>query len=210
MVSKKVASVASWLEPTRLKQLQAFLGFAKNRQFIKNYNQQALGMTKLLRKDTTFQWNDKARASFETLKRAFTNRSIFQHFKQGIGTILETNALDKAIGKCLLQVDNAGVLRPIAFYSQKLAKAEQNYEIYDKEMLAIVVCLSEWRVYLEEAQPSTEVYTDYLNLTYFTTTKALNLQQARWLEKLEGYDFRIIYRPGHTNSKADLLLQWEN
>ena len=74
-------------------------------------------------------------------------------------------------------------------------------------MLAIMACLTEWRVYLEGAQPPTEVYIDHLNLTYFTTTKALNLQQARWSKKLEGYDFWIVYRPGRTHSKADLLLQ---
>ena len=51
---------------------------------------------------------------------------------------------------------------------------------------------------------------DHLNLTYFTTTKALNLRQARWPEKLGGYNFQIIYRPGRTNSKADLLLQQED
>ena len=67
------------------------------------------------------------------------------------------------------------VLCPVAFYSCKLAKAKRNYKIYDKELLAIVACLSKWRVYLEGAQLSTEVYTDHLNLTYFTITKALNL-----------------------------------
>ena len=74
-------------------------------------------------------------------------------------------------------------------------------------MLAIMACLKEWRVYLEEAQPLTKIYTDHLNLTYFMTTKTLTLQQVRWLEKLGGYNFLIVYRPGQTNSKADLLLQ---
>ena len=55
-----------------------------------------------------------------------------------------------------------------------------------------------------------EVYTDHLNLTYFTTTKVLNLWQARWSEKLGGYNFWIIYQPGRTNSKADLLLRRED
>ena len=55
-----------------------------------------------------------------------------------------------------------------------------------------------------------EVYTDYLNLTYFTTTKTLNLRQARWSKKLEGYNFWIIYQPGRTNSKVDLLSQRED
>ena len=109
-----------------------------------------------------------------------------------------------------MQTDNAGVLHPVTFYSRKLAKAEKNFKIYNKEMLAIVACLTEGRVYLEGAQPPTEVYTDHFNLTYFLTTKALNLQQARWSEKLGGYNFRIVYRPGRTNLKADFLLQWED
>ena len=205
---RKVKSVASWPEPTRLKHLQAFLGFANfYRQFIKDYSQRALGMTQLLKKNKVFQWNNKARASFETLKSTFTHGKILQHFRQGVRAILETNASNKAIGGCLSQINNARVLRPIAFYSRKLAKAERNYKIYNKKMLAIVACLTEWRVYLEKAQPLTKVYTDHLNLMYFTTTKALNLQQARWSEKLESYDFRIVYRTGRTNLKADLLLQ---
>ena len=98
------------------------------------------------------------------------------------------------------------MLRPIAFYSKKLAKAKKKYEIYNKEMLTIMVCLTKWRAYLEGAQPSTEVYTNNPNLTYFTTTKALNLQQVKWSEKLGGYNFRVIYRPGCTNLKTDLPL----
>ena len=74
-------------------------------------------------------------------------------------------------------------------------------------MLAIVVCLGEWWVYFEGAQPPTKIYTNYLNLTYFTTTKALNSRQVRWSKKLEEYNFKIIYRPEHANLKVDLLLQ---
>ena len=144
MDPKKVESVASWPIPTRLKHLQSFLRFANfYRQFIRDYSQQALKMTKLLKKDRDFQWSDKAQASFEALKRAFTHGKLLQHFKQGIGAIVETNASDEVIGECLLQTDYIGVLHPVAFYSRKLAKAEKNYRIYDKEMLAIVACLTE-------------------------------------------------------------------
>ena len=139
------------------------------------------------------------------LKKAFTNGKILQYFKQGVGAILKTNISNKAIEERLSKANNAGVLHPIAFYSRKLSKAEQNYKIYGKEMLAIVVCLTKWRVYLEGAQSPTEVYTDHLNLTYFITTKALNAQQPRRSEKLRKYDFRIIYGPGCANLKANLL-----
>ena len=102
---------------------------------------------------------------------------------------METNAFNEAIGGCSLQADDSRVLRPVAFYNRKLAKAKQNFEIYDKEMLAIVACLKEWRVYLKRTQPSTKVYINHLNLTYFMTTKALNLRQARWSEKLGRLQF---------------------
>ena len=81
MDPRKVKSVASWPEPARLKHLQAFFGFANCYQrFIKDYSPQALGMTKFLKKDKAFQWNNKARASFKTLKKAFTHGKILQHF----------------------------------------------------------------------------------------------------------------------------------
>ena len=76
------------------------------------------------------------------LKRAFTNEKILQHFKQGVRAILETDASNKAIKECLPQADNAGVLHLVAFYSRKLRKAEQNYKIYNKKMLAIGVYLT--------------------------------------------------------------------
>ena len=165
---------------------------------------------KLLKKDRIFQENNKAQASFEALKRAFTHGKILKHFKQGVGAILETDKSNEAIGECLSQTVNIRVPLPVAFYSRKLAKAERNYKNYDKKMLAIVTCLTEWRVYLEGAQPLTKIYTDHFNLIYFITIKALNLQQARWSEKLGGYNFWIVYSLGRTNSITDLLLQRED
>ena len=123
---------------------------------------------------------------------------------------METDASDDAIGGTLSQKDEEGNLRPVAFYSRKLGPAEQRYEIYDKELLAIVACLLEWRVYLEGAQPPTQVITDHLNLKHFTTARSLNGRQARWAAKLGAYDFRIVYRPGRENSKADLLSRRED
>jgi transposase InsO family protein len=84
-------------------------------------------------------------------------------------------------------------------------KAEINYEIHDKEMLAIVSAFKEWRRYLEGAEHMVTVFTDHKNLEYFTTSKVLNRRQARWAQELAGYDFKIIYRPGTSNGKSDAL-----
>jgi hypothetical protein len=82
-------------------------------------------------------------------------------------------------------------------------KGEINYEIHNKEMLAIVSAFTEWRRYLKGAAHQISVFTDHKNLEYFTITKILNSRQARWEQALACYDFKIFYRPGSANGKPD-------
>ena len=70
--------------------------------------------------------------------------------------------------------------------------AERNYDIHDKEMLAIIASFKQWQRYLEGASHPIAIYTDHKNLEYFMTTKILNRRQARWAQELSAYDFRII------------------
>jgi hypothetical protein len=99
-------------------------------------------------------------------------------------------------------VDKKRVL--IAYYSRKLSLAEQNYNIHDKELLAVVVSLEHFRIYAIGARNLT-VYTDYKNLTTFLTTKVLNRRQVRWSELLGQYKFKIVYTLGKDNGRADAL-----
>ncbi len=85
-----------------------------------------------------------------------------------------------------------------------MSLAEQNYEIYDKELLAIVAALRHWRIYCEGATGLT-IYSDHKNLQYFTTTKELSRRQCRWSELLGQYKFDIVYTPGRKNGRADAL-----
>ena len=80
-----------------------------------------------------------------------------------------------------------------------------NYQIYDKELLAIVVAFKHWRHYLEFSSERTEVLTDHKNLEYFTTTRNLSRCQVRWSEVLSDFYFTIKYRPGTQNAAADAL-----
>ena len=82
---------------------------------------------------------------------------------------------------------------------------ELNYYIHDKELLAIVESLSEWRVHLEGLKTPIQIYTDHKNLVYWTTTKQLNRRQVRWAETLSRYDFRITYNKGTENGKINAL-----
>jgi hypothetical protein len=83
--------------------------------------------------------------------------------------------------------------------------AECNYQIHDKEMLAIVKSLEEWRPELQRKRDKFEIYTDHKSLEYFMTTKQLTARQARWAEALSEYYFIITYRPGKDNVQADAL-----
>ena len=84
-------------------------------------------------------------------------------------------------------------------------KYEINYEIHEKELLAITAAFKEWRRYLEGARHKISVYTDHRGLEWFTQNKPLKRRQARWALELDGFDFHIIYRPGAKNTKPDAL-----
>ena len=118
--------------------------------------------------------------------------------------MVETDASDYALG-CILSQFPGKRLHPVAFHSRKLSPAERNYDIHDKELLAIVVAFMEWRHYLAGTEKPVTVYTDHQNLQYFLTTKVWTHRQIRWAQKLSGFNFKIVYRPGTKGGKPDAL-----
>ena len=125
------------------------------------------------------------------------------NFRANEPTKIETDASDQAVGACLCQQKD-GKWHPVAYYSRKMSQAEQNYDIHDKELLAVVNALEHWRVYAESSSELT-IFTDHKNLTTFTTTKKLNRRQVRWAKLLGQHKFKILYTPGKENGRADAL-----
>ena len=206
MDSAKVKTILEWKPPRNVKDVQVFLGFANfYRKFIKGYSKITEPLTRLLRKDTKFLWSEKTQSAFDTLKTAFTSAPILTHFNPERPIILETDASDYALAGILSHPDSHGNLQPIAFYSRKFNDAELNYEIYDKELLAIIQCLKEWRAYCEGSLQKITIYSDHKNLEYFSTSKVLTRRQARWMEFLSHIDFNIVYRKGTLMGKPDAL-----
>ena len=204
----KVQAIVDWQPPTTVKGVQSFLGFSNfYRTFIQDYSALTAPLHRLTHKDTVFKWSMDAQQAFERLKQAFTTAPVLAQFDPDDETILETDSSGWAIGGILSQYKN-GILRPIAYFSQKNSPAECNYEIYDKEMLAIIKCLKEWGTELQSVQNFT-ILTDHKNLEYFTTIRQLSERQMRWQLILSRFNFVLQYRPGKLSQKPDILSRRE-
>jgi hypothetical protein len=185
MDPRKVQTVKNCTVPKIVKDVQAFLGFANfYRRFISGFSELASPLTRLTRKNISFEWTPKAQTAFNALKEAFTTAPIVTHFDPEKEITVETDASDYVSAGVLSQYDDNGTLRPVAYFSKKHSPVECNYEIYDKELLAIIRSFEEWRLELEGAANPIAVISDHKNLEYFMSTKQLNRRQARWAEYL--------------------------
>ena len=221
MDPSKIRAISEWETPRKLEDVQAFVGFANfYRQFIFKYSKLAAPLTDLTRngpdgKKPAFNWTEEAQQAFDALKSAFIEEPILVHFDAERETMVETDASDNVVACVASQKHNIlawdgsqrTVWKPVAYFSKKMSPAERNYDIYDKELLAIVKSFDELRPELSMAteQNPTHVVTDHKNLEYFMTTKRLNSRQARWSEKLSEFCFQITFRPGRLNERADAL-----
>jgi hypothetical protein len=205
MDPEKVKAIQDWEAPTTVKGVRGFLGFANfYRRFIQHYSEVARPLTELTHKDKTFAWNNEAEKAFHQLKRIFLAEPALLRFDYEKDTRVETDSSGWCVGGTLLQPNQDGLFVPCAFYSRKLTGAECNYEIYDKEMLAIVKSLQEWDAELRSLK-GFEVHTDHKNLEYFMTVRKLSERQMRWSLVLSRYNFQIIHIASTANGRADAL-----
>ncbi len=112
---------------------------------------------------------------------------------------------DFAVGVYLLQRHKDEVQHLVIYYSRKIILLELNYNIYDKELLVIIMALKEWQVFLQGIVKLFIVKIDYKNLTGFLTIKELNQRQVKQAEILFKYYFKIKYISGIDNVKADIF-----
>jgi len=151
-----------------------------------------------------WKWEEEHQKKFKELKEKIMSQPVLSLPRREGKFRVETDASGHAIGGVLSQ-EQDGKWKLIAFLSRTMQPAERNYEIYDKELLAIVEALTKWRQYLLDAKEPFEVWMDHENLKYFREPHKLNGQQARWYLKLQDYDFTLKHIPGKMNTKADIL-----
>ena len=134
----------------------------------------------LTKADSVFHWSTEEQLAFDTLQERITSTLILTLPDNSRPYCVEADSSDFATGVVQSQeCPEDGKWHPIAFLSKSLSPVERNYEIHDKEMLAIVRALEEWRHFLEGAEHQFEIWTDHKNLEYFMTAKKLNWRQAR-------------------------------
>jgi transposase InsO family protein len=200
----KVNGILDWPVPTMKRELQAFLGFVNfYRRFIRGYGDLSKPLTSLTG-NADWSWGSEQSGAFEEIKCRVSSAPVLAIPTDDDPYRLEADSSGKAIGAVLSQCQD-GVWKPVAFLSKSLNETERNYEIYDRELLAIMTALAEWRHHLMGAANDFEIWTDHQNLGYFKKPQKLNRRQARWVTELANYHFTLHHKPGKTNQKADLL-----
>ena len=200
----KVQAVKEWSTPRNLTEVRGFLGFANfYRRFIQDFAKLARPLNDLTKKDTKWNWGDDQQLAFDTLKEKFISDPILVMWNQSRPTRIEVDASGFATGGVILQKCDDDLWHPVAYRSESMSEAERNYEIYDREMLAIIRALEDWRHFLEGLP--FEIISDHKNLEYWRTAKDLTRRQARWALWLSRFDFILTHKPGKTNTQADPL-----
>jgi hypothetical protein len=207
MAPSRSIAITNWPIPTTQKEVQIMLGLWNfYRRFIKGYAGIVAPITDTLKGDRkNFNFGEAQKAAYYKICILFAaeNTPILRHYEEDRPAMVETDASDYAMGAVLSQHFEDRKIHPVAFILIKFSPAELNYQIYDKEMLAIVYAMKQWRCYLQAAIHTTTVYSDHMNLQYFKEMNQLNRRQARWAEVLQEYNFKILYRKGTENGKAD-------
>ena len=164
----KTAAIKDWPAPTNLKELCSFIGFCNfYRMFIANFSQIAHPLHLLTKKDKEYVWEETQQQAFQELKDRLTSSPVLRLLDLSKLFSVQTDASKLRTGAVLLQKDDAGVSHPCTYLSQALVGAEQNYQVYDLELLAVIRALKAWRPYLISPTEPTIFYTDHQNITYF-------------------------------------------
>ena len=150
MEEDKVAGVLNWPIPKMVRDVRKFLGLANYyRRFVKDFAKLARPLNNLTRKEEKWRWGDEQQKAFEQLKTVFTNRPLLVVPDLDKEFRVEVDASNFATRGVLSIKCEDNKWRPVAYISKSLNETERNYEIYNKEMLAIIHCLEAWRHFLE-------------------------------------------------------------
>uniref|UniRef100_A0A8K9WM10 Gypsy retrotransposon integrase-like protein 1 n=1 Tax=Oncorhynchus mykiss TaxID=8022 RepID=A0A8K9WM10_ONCMY len=185
----KVQAVIDWPVPKSRVELQRFLGFANfYRRFIRNFGQVAAPLTALTSVKTCFKWSVSAQGAFDLLKNRFTSAPILVTPDVSRQFVVEVDASEVGVGAILSQRSlSDDKVHPCAYFSHRLSPSERNYDVGNRELLAIRLALGEWRQWLEGATVPFVVWTDHRNLLFVPVPTRLAVLQWAHSAKLAGH-----------------------
>lgn len=194
----KIESMVNWPKPSNIKSLRGFLGLTGYyRKFVKGYEMISKPLTRLLKKDT-FVWNEEATKAFEALKRAMTTTPVLVLPDFTKTFIVETDASGFGMGAVLMQGG-----RPIAYLSKAFGPKNMGLSIYEKEFMAMLLAINKWKHYLQGNHFI--IKSDQLSLKHLLDQKLSTTLQQKWISKLLGFDYEVLYKKGIENKVADAL-----
>eukprot|EP01135_Chromosphaera_perkinsii_P011947 Nk52_evm1s2541 gene=Nk52_evmTU1s2541 len=195
MREDKIDLIQNLPQPKNRKGVKRVLGVTGfYRKFIHQFADITAPLSDLLNKDAAFKWGPEQQSAFERLKTAIANDVKLQLPDFDKEFIIHCDASDQGIAGVLLQRDDEGNLRPISFASRKLTKAERNYTITERELLAIVFSTMKWRHYIHLTHFT--ILTDHKALLYFSELKNLTGRLARWYLTLQSLDYTLEFIEG--------------
>ncbi len=158
----KTQGVQTWEAPTNLTETRGFVGFLNfYRRFIKGFSKLARPLHDLTKKGVAWKWTHVEQVAFEALKRAVAEEPVLLFPQLNQPFEMEVDASAIAIGAVLNQKGEDGRTHPVAYYSESFSAPERNYDVYDRELLAIVKALRQWRTYLLGSPHQIVIYTCY-------------------------------------------------
>lgn len=199
----KVEVIVNYPTPTTPKEVKRFIGMAGwYRRFIQNFSNICRPLSKLTCKNIEFIWTEEADQAFNTLKSKLISAPILKCPNFNLPFSIQTDASSFAIGGVLTQsYDDFD--HPIAFCSRLLNKHEVNYSTTERELLAVLYALEQFRSYVEGQKCN--IITDHASLQWFYKLKNPSGRLARWSIRLSQFDFNIIHRKGKDMVLPDVL-----
>ncbi|GJX88224.1 reverse transcriptase domain-containing protein [Tanacetum coccineum] len=200
---QKIDVISKLPPPINIKGVRSFLGHACFYQrFIKDFSKIARPITKLLEKDTPFEFDDECQKAFESLKEKLTCAPVIVSPNWNLSFELMCDASDFAVGAVLGQKDGKN-FHPIYFASKTLNSAQQKYTVTEKELMAVVFAFDKFRSYLILSK--TIVHTDHSALRHLFKKQDAKPRLIRWILLLQEFNIEIKDRKGIENVAADHL-----
>jgi RNase H-like domain found in reverse transcriptase len=170
----KLKGILDWPAPKTVKEVRSFIGFENfYRRFVKGFSHLAHPLHDLLKKDKKFVWSEECQESFDQLKKRFTEEPVLMMPDHSKPFQIQVDSLLFATGGILTQIDTNGDRHPCAYLSKSLMKEQRNYDTGDRELLAIVQALKEWRHYIQGSGHTTIVLSDHDNLRHFKVPQTI-------------------------------------